>query len=252
MLRLRATVFAAITLLMAAFACAYAAPNYPSLTGRVVDQAGLLTADQVVILTNKLAAIEQSSGHQVAVATVKSLEGQDIAPYANELYRKWALGSKDKSDGVLLLVAPNERKVRIEVGYGLEGDLTDATSSVIINRAIVPKFKAGEYFSGLYTATEDIEKVITGQGAEIIKAANKPKVQKQATFRDALPFIIFFIVVLVILFNASRGRMVFIPMGGGFGGGGGFGSGGSFGGGGGGGFDGGGGSSGGGGASGDW
>ncbi len=251
MLRLRAISFAVITLLMTAFA--FAALNLPALTGRVVDQAGLMTPDQVTILTNRLAAIETKSGHQVAVATVKSLDGTDINDYKNQLFRKWQLGQKDKNDGVLLLIAPNERKVGIEVGYGLEGDLTDATSSVIISRALVPKFKTGDYFSGIYNATDDIAKVITGDGAQIIAAGKlkaKPQ-QQQATLLDALPFIIFFIIAIIILSNASRGGVVFLPMGGGGFGGGYRGGGGGFDGGGGG-FSGGGGDSGGGGASGSW
>ena len=213
MMRLRAFAFAAITVLMTAFA--FAAPNYPELTGRVVDQAGVFSADQNVILSNRLRDFETQSGHQMVVATVKSLEGNDIRSYGNELGRKWALGAKDKNDGVLILLAPTEHKVSIEVGYGLEGDLTDAISSVIISHAMVPKFKAGDYFSGVYAGIDDVEKVIGGQGAAIVAAAQN-QTAPQAGFADALPVIIFFFVVLIIIFNASRGRgAMFVPMGGG-------------------------------------
>ncbi|MEP6827260.1 MAG: TPM domain-containing protein [Aestuariivirga sp.] len=246
MFRLRAIAFAVITVLMTVFALA--APSFPELTGRVVDQAGVFSADQTVILSNRLRDFETQSGHQMAVATVKSLEGNDIRAYGNELARKWALGSKDKNDGVLILVAPNEHKVSIEVGYGLEGDLTDAISSVVINQAMVPKFKAGDYFSGVYAGIDDVEKVIGGQGAAIVAAAQN-QTAPQAGFADALPFIIFFFIVLIIILRASRGRgVIFVPMGGGgYSGGSGW-SGGSSGGG----FSGGGGSFGGGGASGGW
>ena len=252
MLRLRAIIFAVITILMTAFA--FSAANYPALTGRVVDQAGVLSADQRVILENKLATYEQTSGHQVAVAIVKSLEGNDVNLYGVELGRRWALGQKGKNDGVIIVVAPNEHKVSIQVGYGLEGDLTDATSSIIISHTMVPKFKAGDYLGGLWNGTDDIIKVVGGQGADVLAAAQNQSAP-QAGIADALPFVIFFIIVLIIFFNASRGRGIgFIPIGGGgsgnsgsswSSGGGGFSGGG-------GGFSGGGGSFGGGGASGGW
>ena len=251
MLRLRALLFAVITVLMTAFA--FAAPNYPALTGRVVDQAGILTADQRTILDNKLATYEQTSGHQVAVAIVSSLEGNDINLYGVELGRRWALGQKGKNDGVIIVVAPHEHKVSIQVGYGLEGDLTDATSSIIISHTMVPKFKAGDYVGGLWNGIDDIIKVVGGQGADVVAAAQNQSAP-QAGIGDALPFIIFFFVVLIIFFNASRGRgVIFVPMSGvGGNSGSSWGSGGGGFSGGGGGFSGGGGSFGGGGASGGW
>ncbi len=209
--RLRAAVFAVVTLVATAFA--FAAPNFPALTGRVVDQAAVFSSDQNVILSNRLRDFETQSGHQMAVATVKSLEGLDIRDYGYQLGRKWALGAKDKNDGVLILVAPTEHKVSIEVGYGLEGDLTDAVSSVVISHAMVPKFKAGDYFSGVYAGIEDVQKVVGGQGAQVVEAARNQSAP-QATLADALPFIIFFIIVLFIIFRASRGRgMIFVPVG---------------------------------------
>ncbi len=250
MRHLRAITFAVITVLMTAFA--FAAPNYPALTGRVVDQAAILTADQRTILENKLATYEQTSGHQVAVAIVTSLEGNDINLYGVELGRRWALGQKGKNDGVIIVVAPNEHKVSIQVGYGLEGDLTDATSSIIISHTMVPKFKAGDYIGGLWNGVDDIIKVVGGQGADVLAAAQNQSAP-QAGIADALPFVIFFIIVLIIFFNASRGRGIgFIPMGGGGNSGSSWGSGGGGFSGGGGGFSGGGGSFGGGGASGGW
>ena len=100
---------------------ALAAPNFPPLTGRVVDQANILSPVTKADLERKLADLEQKSRIQLVVATVPSLDGEEIEPYANELFRTWKLGEKTKNNGVLLLVAPNQRKVRIEVGYGLEG-----------------------------------------------------------------------------------------------------------------------------------
>ena len=110
--------------------------------------------------------LEDRSGIQLVVATVGSLEGQEIEPYANELFRTWRLGEADKDNGVLLLVAPNECRVRIEVGYGLEGTLTDALSKVIIANAITPRFKAGDFSGGVTRGVDDIITVLTTDASE--------------------------------------------------------------------------------------
>jgi uncharacterized protein len=135
-MRLAVVCVALLCALVAAFAL-----NFPLLSGRVVDQANIIPADTRSAITSKLADLEAKSGIQLVVATVTSLEGQEIEPYANELFRNWKLGEKIKNNGVLLLVAPNEHRVRIEVGYGLEGTLTDALSKVIIANAITPRFR---------------------------------------------------------------------------------------------------------------
>jgi uncharacterized membrane protein YgcG len=132
---------AALVLFLASVALAF---NFPPLTGRVVDQAGIMSVQSRNDLEAKLKDLESKSGIQLVVATVKSLEGSDVETYANELFRNWKLGEAKKNNGVLLLVAPTEHKVRIEVGYGLEGTLTDALSSVIISSVIVPRFKAND------------------------------------------------------------------------------------------------------------
>src|ERR1700691_5610035 len=119
--------------------------DFPVLSGRVVDQAGVMTAESRSDLEGKLKDLEDKSGIQLVVATVKSLQGGDIETYANELFRFWKLGQAQKNNGVLLLVAPTEHKVRIEVGYGLEGTLTDALSSVLISSAVIPEFKTGNF-----------------------------------------------------------------------------------------------------------
>src|ERR1700729_4664033 len=123
--------------------------DFPQLSGRVVDQANVMTAESRADLEAKLKDLEDKSGIQLVVATVKSLQGGDIETYANELFRFWKLGQAQKNNGVLLLVAPSERRVRIEVGYGLEGTLTDAVASVIISSAIVPRFKSGHFRGGI-------------------------------------------------------------------------------------------------------
>src|SRR5215467_2169031 len=135
--------------------------NFPALTGRVVDQANIIQPATRSAIESKLAELESKSGIQLVVATVNSLEGQDIEPYANELFRNWKLGEKEKNNGVLLLVAPNERRVRIEVGYGLEKTLTDALSKVIIINAITPRFQAGDFSGGISRGVDDIITVLT-------------------------------------------------------------------------------------------
>jgi uncharacterized protein len=145
---------------------ALGAITFPSLTGRVTDEAGILSAGARDALSSKLGELEAKSGIQLVVATVNSLQGEEIEPYANALFRTWKLGEKDKNNGVLLLVAPNEHRVRIEVGYGLEGTLTDALSKIIIANAIAPRFKAGDFDGGVSRGVDDIITVLTTDAAE--------------------------------------------------------------------------------------
>jgi uncharacterized protein len=245
-----------VALLAALWAgAAPAATSFPPLTGRVVDQAKILSPVTRADLERKLADLEQKSGIQLVVATVPSLGGEEIEPYANELFRAWKLGEATKNNGVLLLIAPKERRVRIEVGYGLEGTLTDAVSSIIISNAIAPRFKAGDFDGGVSRGVDDIITALTTDSAEWKPKPTDMRAEHNAKLLDALaPFLIFLFIMFVVTRIGRRGggNAVFIPMGmgggfgrGGFGGGGGFSSGG-------GGFSGGGGSSGGGGASGGW
>jgi uncharacterized protein len=142
------------------------AVSYPALSGRVVDQANIIPTATRDAIELKLADLETKSRIQLVVATVKSLEGEEIEPYANELFRTWKLGEKAKNNGVLLLVAPNERRVRIEVGYGLESTLTDALSKVIITNAMAPRFKAGDFGDGIARGVDDIITVLTTDSSE--------------------------------------------------------------------------------------
>ena len=155
----------ALAALLGTLATAFAL-NFPPLSGRVVDQANIIPPVTRSTITGKLADLEQKSGIQIVVATVSSLEGQEIEPYANQLFRSWQLGQKDKNNGVLLLVAPNEHRVRIEVGYGLEGTLTDALSKVIITNAITPRFKTGDFGAGILRGVDDIITVLTTDSSD--------------------------------------------------------------------------------------
>jgi uncharacterized protein len=227
--------------------------DFPQLTGRVVDQAGVLSADSRTAVEAKLKDLEDKSGIQLVVATVKSLQGGDIETYANELFRAWKLGQAQKNNGALLLVAPNEHKVRIEVGYGLEGTLTDALSSVVISSAIIPRFKTGDFSGGIERGVDGIISILSGDTADWQPKVNVRQDDSSADFDQLFPFLIILLCIFVIWcinrnsggpggMTRRGGGPVFIPYGGSSWGGGGFGGG----------FSGGGGSSGGGGASGGW
>jgi uncharacterized protein len=131
------------------FAAPALAQTYPPLTGRVVDAADLLNPAQEAELTQKLAALEAATTRQLVVATVPSLEGHDIQEYGVGLGRAWHIGQQGANNGIVLLVAPAERKVGIQVGYGMEGVLTDALSGQIIRNDILPRFRANDYPGGI-------------------------------------------------------------------------------------------------------
>ncbi len=156
-----AWISAVLIALAFAFSPARAVETFPALTGRVVDQAGILSPITRADLEGKLSTLESKSGIQLVVATVSSLGGQEIEPYANDLFRAWKLGEAKKNNGVLFLIAPNEHRVRIEVGYGLEGTLTDALSKIIIVNAVAPRFKAGDFNAGVSRGVDDIITVLT-------------------------------------------------------------------------------------------
>jgi uncharacterized protein len=144
-----------------------AEPTFPELTGRVVDDAELLSPADEGELTEELKALEDKSSDQLVVVTLPSLQGYTIEDYGYQLGRRWGIGTAKLNNGVLLIVAPNEHKVRIEVGYGLEGTLTDALSKIIIDNAILPKFRADDYAGGIKDGVRDIIKVLTGDAAEL-------------------------------------------------------------------------------------
>jgi uncharacterized protein len=243
------------------FAPARAEPTFPALTGRVVDDAHLLSAADAQALTADLKALEDKSSDQVVVVTLPSLQGYAIEDYGYQLGRKWGIGTKQLDNGVLLIVAPAERKVRIEVGRGLEPILTDALSKIIIDNAILPRFRAGDYAQGIKDGVRDITLALTGDAAELEQRARA----RHDADNPAIDWIMVIFWTLIILWfiyvmwrsaqvAGAQGRRyggpVIVPgpgwggsSGGGWDGGGG---------GGGGGFSGGGGSFGGGGASGGW
>src|ERR1700745_2587003 len=135
----------------------------PPLTARVVDQTGTLTPDQIANLEQKLKDFEARKGSQIAVLIVPTTQPEDIAQYSIRVVEQWKLGRKGIDDGALLIVAKNDRRLRIEVGYGLEGALNDATANRIISEIITPKFKQGDFVGGINAGVDRMISVIDGE-----------------------------------------------------------------------------------------
>jgi uncharacterized protein len=237
-----------------------AAPKFPALTGRVVDDAHILSPATVSDLDGKLAALEAKTSRQLVVVTLPSLQGYEISDFGYQLGRAWGIGQAKLNNGALLIVAPNEHRVRIEVGYGLEPILTDALSEVIIQQAVLPKFRTGDFNGGVEAGVDAlVQQLSLDPSAAEARAAAAEKQLQHNGGSGATPLSILIIIIFIaIAFGRVFGGFGFWPLlflgglgggrrGGGWGGGG-FGGGGF----GGGGFGGGGGGFGGGGASGSW
>ncbi|MGH6706367.1 MAG: TPM domain-containing protein [Sphingomicrobium sp.] len=185
------------------------AQTFPKLTGRVVDQAQLLTPAQVVDISSKAEALEAASGRQFVVATVNSLEGRTIEDYGYRLGRAWGIGDDQKDDGVVLLVAPNERKVRIETGYGARVFLTDAVSSVIIRESILPRFKAGDMGGGIVAGADQIITMMQLPAAEAAKRAQEIGATESRRKESGAGFIpvIFIVVIFFVIIGSIASRV---------------------------------------------
>jgi len=170
-------------------------PVFPQLTGRVVDGANLLDAADEAGMTAELEALEAKSTDQLVVVTLPSLQGLEIEEFGYRLGRHWGIGQKNKDNGVLLIVAPKERKVRIEVGRGLEPLLTDALTKLIIENGILPRFRSGDFPAGIKAGVSDIIAVLSGDAEELKARARTPH-----NDRDELFAIIFMIIWFIIFF----------------------------------------------------
>lgn len=194
-------VLAVLWLALLALASPVAAQTFPANNGSpVVDQAGILRPDQIADLTAKAQALYAQSGRAFAVATVKSLEGYPIDDYAYRLGRAWGLGQKGKDDGVLLLVAPNERKVWIATGYGAGTFMTDAMSGIIIRDDILPHFKQSppDYGGGIEAGADAIIKQMSlppDEAAKNVAAAGQAQTQRQHSGGSPLPVIFWLMVI---------------------------------------------------------
>jgi uncharacterized protein len=172
---------------------ANAEPSFPALTGRVVDQAQILDAAARARIDSKLEQLESKTSTQLVVVTLPSLQGYDIADYGYQLGRYWGIGQKNKNNGAILLVAPSERKVRIEVGYGLEGTITDAVSRLIIENAILPRFRTGDFPGGIEHGVDDLVLLLSGNAEDF-----KRRAEQQNRPSDASDAVSFFFVILMI------------------------------------------------------
>ena len=197
---------AILGLLLSVVAFAAYALTFPELTGRVVDDAGILDPSTKAALERKLAEFETKTTGQLVVVTLKSLQGTSIEDYGYQLGRHWQIGQKEKNTGALLIVAPNERKVRIEVGYGFEGTLTDAVSKLIIENSIIPRLRVNDFAGGIGRGVDDIIQAVSIDSEEW-KARAKQRPDDEPSFLDVLALLFFlFILFMVVRSVASRGR----------------------------------------------
>jgi uncharacterized protein len=193
--------------------------KFPALTGRVVDDAHVLSADQQTVLTEKLKALEAKNGRQLVVVTLPSLQGQDIQDFGYQLGRKWAIGQKGQNTGVLFIIAPAEHKVRIEVGYGLEPVLTDALSSVILQDKVLPKFRDGDMAGGIMDGTDALLEQLGLDDAAAhsrVTAAEQPQTRivhhKRGSPIGALFTLFIVFIVISSIFRRGGGGGWFWPL----------------------------------------
>ncbi len=209
--RARAAFAAVLALLLALVATPAFAQSFPAFTGLVVDAANVLPADRKAALEQKLEAFQQKTQRQLVVASIPDLGGDDIADYGYKLGRAWGVGLKGANNGAILLVAPKEHKMRIEVGYGLEGVLTDAYSSVILNTKVRPPFKAGDLPGGIEAGVDALIDILSApddeaRAKEQAAVAAYDKEHKHAQGGQVPVALIFWLIVIgwVVIGNAIR------------------------------------------------
>lgn len=199
-----AAALVALAVLSLAWWPALAAPTFPPLTGQIVDTANLLNPEDRAGIEAELKALEQKSTDQFVVVTVPSLGGYEIEDYGYQLGRHWGIGRAGKDNGVLLIVAPNERKVRIEVGRGLEPLVTDLMSRIIIENAILPEFRRGNFSGGIRAGVRDVTATLLGD-AEGVKVRARGLTGSDEPDWLGLLMIAFWIVIVVyIIYAQSR------------------------------------------------
>ena len=212
---------AALLAFLVVIAPAWAAPKFPALTGRVVDDANILSSQTKADLNTKLAALEQKTSRQLVVVTIPSLGGYEISDYGYQLGRNWGIGQKSLNNGILFIVAPTEHKTRIEVGYGLEPIVTDALSSVIIQTQVLPPFRKGDFNAGVEAGADALIEQLSLETSEAEKrAAAAAERRPQGDSGGGLTG---FLILLFIFFMIARvfggwGLLPFLLMGGGGGG----------------------------------
>jgi uncharacterized protein len=193
------------------------AVEYPKPQGHVNDFAGVKDPQTRQNLEQTLAQLTEKTGAEVAVVTVPDMGGLDESTYAVELFKEWGIGSKERNDGVLLLLAVKERKVRIEVGYGLEPIITDARSGQILDQYVIPSFRQNDFNTGLNQGALALAGIIAKErGAELDAAVPEPvprEVQRRPGGSGNLPFpvILFLAIMILVLFGGARGGCCLMP-----------------------------------------
>ncbi len=184
---MKALFAAALACLVLVAAPASAQTAVPYLSGRAVDQAGILSAPARDRISAMLKAHEDATGNQIAVLTVATLDGESVEDYAVRVFEDWKLGQRGKDNGVLVLVAPQDRRMRIEVGYGLEGTLTDAAASRVIRDLMTPRFREGNYDVGIEAGVTGIIQILEGRQPRDPEADWAAPVQSAAGFHVEAP-----------------------------------------------------------------
>ena len=200
--------FAALAMtVLLLFAAPASAQTFPKLTGRVVDQANLLSPQQEADLTTRSEALEKQTGRQFVVATVNSLENRTIEDYGYQLGRYWRIGREKEDDGVILLVAPSERKVRIETGYGAEGFLPDILAGRIIRDDILPRFREGDMAAGIMAGADAIIRQMSltpEQAQETVNSATAQEQSRDEGGPGILPVIFWGMIIGFVLLSFAR------------------------------------------------
>jgi uncharacterized protein len=176
----------------------------PAYTAHVIDQTGTLQPDERASLEQKLADFEKTKGSQIAVLIVPTTEPETVEQYALRVAEQWKLGRKKIDDGALLVVAKNDRALRIEVGYGLEGALTDVTCARIIREVIVPLFKSGSFYAGIDAGVDRMIKVVEG---EPLPQPDDRPYQNESSWQSMLPIVLVISIIIGPLLRALFGRV---------------------------------------------
>ena len=200
------TIFLALLLCWAGAAAADV--PVPPLTGRVVDQTGTLSASDIASLTQKLQDLERRKGSQVAVLIVPTTQPETIEQFSIRVADAWKIGRRRIDDGALLVVAKNDRHLRIEVGYGLEGSLTDLTTKRIIDEAITPKFRAGDFAGGISAGVDRMVRLIDGEELPAPEPSHWQNTGFEQSFDLFNPFVLIFGLMLAGVLRSALGRMV--------------------------------------------
>lgn len=203
---IRAVVLASLWVLAGGLSQAQGVLPVPALSGRVVDQTGTLDSAQVAALTAKLAALEEKKGSQVVVLMVPTTAPEDIASYANRVGNAWKIGRRDVGDGVLLIVAKNDRTLRIEVAKTLEGAIPDLAAKRIIDGAITPGFKRGDFAGGLQAGVDQIAALVSGEPLPAPVAASGTRNVDSNTLSNLLVFMVFALPIGAGILRSVMGR----------------------------------------------